>query len=145
MTTIEINGGATAAAIPFREIWFVDFEFRKQRGEHPQPVCMVAAELKTGREIRLWRNDLHFPPRAPFSTGADTLVVAYAAAAEISCFLQLDWTIPANILDLYAEHRCQTNGLPMPNGNGIIGALEHRGLRHISAEAKEVARQLVIG
>ena len=35
--------------------------------------------------------------------------------------------MPANILDLYAEHRCATNGLPTLCGDGLIGALAQHG------------------
>jgi hypothetical protein len=44
--------------VPFREIWCADFEFRADPGERPWPVCMVAREFYSGREIRLWREDL---------------------------------------------------------------------------------------
>ena len=33
----------------FAEVWAVDFEFHCPPGERPQPLCMVALELKTGR------------------------------------------------------------------------------------------------
>ena len=40
----------------FREVWAVDFEFVAPPGERPTPVCLVARELKSGRTIRLWRD-----------------------------------------------------------------------------------------
>ena len=54
--------------IPFRECWACDFEFRADRGERPWPVCMVARELHTGREIRMWRGELTTLRCAPFNT-----------------------------------------------------------------------------
>ncbi len=105
------HGGESVDAVPFREIWLGDFEFRQQAGERPWPVCLVARELRRGREIRLWRDDLQRLDHAPFDVGPDTLFVAYAAAADIGCMLELGWALPANVLDLYFEHRCHTNGL----------------------------------
>lgn len=47
------EGVSDAAPIPFREIWCCDSEFRADAGERPWPVCMVACELGTGRDLRL--------------------------------------------------------------------------------------------
>ena len=51
--------------IPFRECWACDFEFRADPGERPWPICMVARELHTGQEIRLWRGELAETMRRP--------------------------------------------------------------------------------
>lgn len=130
--------------IPFREVWCVDFEFRSCPGERPWPVCMVARELHTGREFWLWRSELLALRSAPFSVGADALFVAYFVSAELGCFLELGWSQPANIVDLYVEHRCETNGLPSPCGDGLMGALSLRGLAHIDPGEKETMRRLVL-
>src|SRR5437879_4908599 len=61
--------------LPFNEIWAVDFEFGADPGENPQPVCLVAWELRTGRKLRLWRDEFGTAP--PYPTGADVLFVAY--------------------------------------------------------------------
>lgn len=139
-----VGGAGTVAAIPFRQIWCVDFEFRADSGERPWPVCMVARELRSGRELCLWRDELLAMHRAPFDTGPDAVVVAYLASAELGCFLELGWSLPANVLDLYVEHRVETNGLPIASfGNGLVGALASRGLGHIDAGEKEAMRRLV--
>jgi hypothetical protein len=91
--------------IPFRECWACDFEFRADPGERPWPVCMVAKELHTGREIRKWRGELLELRCAPFNVGADAVFVAYFASAELGCFLALGGPPPVNVLDLYVEHR----------------------------------------
>ena len=39
--------------LPFSEVWAVDFEFRPEdgrEGSRPDPVCLVAYELKGGRK-----------------------------------------------------------------------------------------------
>ena len=130
--------------LPFREIWACDFEYRAPTGERPQPVCMCARDLRSGREIRLWGNDLR-RRAAPFDTGPNSVLVAYAAAAELSCFLELGWPVPTNVIDLFAEHRVATNGIPLACGNGLLGALAIRGLAHIDAGEKEEMRHLVLG
>ena len=44
--------------------------------------------------------------------------MAYYASAELGCFLALGWPMPARILDLFAEFRAATNGLPTPVRRG---------------------------
>ena len=36
--------------LPFKEIWAVDFEFNGKPGDRPNPVCMVARELRCVKE-----------------------------------------------------------------------------------------------
>jgi hypothetical protein len=128
----------------FHEIWCADFEFRADPGERPWPVCMVAQEVKSGRVIRLWRNELLALDQAPFNIGADALFVAYFASAEFGCFLELGWPLPENVVDLYVEHRVETNGDKTPCGDGLLGALALRGLGHIDAGEKDEMRRLIL-
>ena len=139
----KVEEGDHAAAL-FREIWVADFEFRADPGEHPWPVCMVAEEIKTRRVIRLWRNDLLALDRAPFDVGPDALFIAYYATAEFGCFLELSWQLPENVLDLYVEHRVETNGEKTLCGNGLLGALALRGVAHLDAGEKESMRRLIL-
>lgn len=107
-------------------------------------MCMAARELHTGQALRLWRDELIALDRAPFDVGPTAVMVAYAAQAELGCFLALGWPLPVNVLDLFAEHRTETNGQYLLAGNGLLGALAHRGLAHIDAGEKERMRQLVM-
>jgi DNA polymerase-1 len=132
------------AVVPFRRIWCVDFEFQSGGGERPRPVCMVAREIVTGQVIRLWQDELRRLTRAPFDTGPDIVVVAYMASAEIGCFLELGWNPPEKILDLFVEHRVETNGRYLPMGNGMLGALAVRGQPHIDVDHKETMRSLIL-
>jgi hypothetical protein len=130
---------------PFREVWCVDFEFRSDPGERPWVVCMAANELIGGRRIWMWRNELLALQKAPFDTGADVALIAFFSSAELGCFLELGWPLPANVIDLFVEHRVETNGLKLPCGNDFLGALAIRGLAHIDAGEKDAMGQLIIG
>jgi len=130
--------------LPFRAIWAVDFEFRVPSGHNPEPICLVAKELLSGRTIRLWQDELRAAAKPPYDTSSDSLVVAYYASAEMGCHLALGWDIPANILDLYVEFRKLTNGLTTPCGAGLLGALNWFGLGGIAALEKESVRELAM-
>ena len=104
---------------------------------------MVAKELRSGQEWRLWRGQ--FGPTPPFPIGPDALFVASYASAELGCFHGLGWPKPANILDLFTEFRDRTNGLPTLAGAGLVGALTHFGLDAIAADEKNQMRLLILG
>jgi DNA polymerase I len=137
MTALDFSAG----------IFLVDFEFHPARGREgnpPVPVCMVVREWPSGRTHRHWRDDLQQMACAPFPTGGAALCVAYYASAEMDCFLTLGWDLPANLLDLFAEFRCQTNGLRLAHGSGLLGALIYYGLPSISGEQKDAMRDLIL-
>ena len=102
----------------------------------------MAWELGSGRKLRLWRDDFGATP--PYSTGSDSLFVAYFATAEIGCHLALGWPVPERVLDLYVEFRNHTNGLPTISGAGLLGALAHYGLDGIGGAEKDEMRDLVL-
>ena len=128
----------------FDEIWCCDFEFTQLPGERPEPICMVATEFKSGTTMRLWIDELCDCVTPPFRTDARVCFVAYAAAAEISCFLQLGWRVPRCIVDLYAEFRCLTNGRTLVHGSGLLGALSYFGQDAMDSAEKESMRALAI-
>ena len=126
----------------FKEIFVVDFEFTAKPGERPEPICLVAREVRSGRLIRLWRDE--FGSKPPYPTDENTLFVAYFASAEMGCHRALGWPMPRRILDLYAEFRQRTNGLTTPAGNGLLGALAYFGLDHMGTAEKKEMRDLAI-
>lgn len=131
--------------LPFTTIWAVDFEFTAHPGEKPQPICMVAKELKTGQVMRLSGDELLSIRAPPYPTGDSSLVVAYFASAEMSCHLALGWPMPTRLLDLYTEYRCTTNGRDLVCAErGLLGALATFGLPAIEAAEKDSMRQLAI-
>jgi hypothetical protein len=128
-------------------IYLVDFEFhpaRNREGNPPVPVCMVVREWPSGATRRYWQADLQQMSTAPFPTSNAALCVAYFASAEMDCFRVLGWDLPVNVLDLFAEFRCQTNGLYLAYGSGLIGALMHYGLPSIGGEQKGTMRDLIL-
>ena len=85
----------------FEEIWCVDTEYSAPTGHRPKPICLVARELRSGQQLRLWEDQLAQLQAAPFRTDDRSLVVAYAAAAEFSVFHVLGWPAPQRTLDLF--------------------------------------------
>jgi hypothetical protein len=138
--------------LPFNHIVLIDFEFEfgghttleeaGRSGERPRPVCMIAKELPSGRTWRLWRDE--FVSQPPFPIGADTVLVAYYASAELGCFKALGWQPPVYVLDLFTEFRSRTNGLSLPNGAGLIGALTFFGIDGISITEKHDLRARIL-
>jgi hypothetical protein len=118
----------------FREVVVADFEFAAITGERPDPICLVAHELKSGRRFRVWQDQFGAAP--PYATGPDVLFVAFYASAELGCYRVLGWPMPPRILDLFTEFRDRTNGLPVPGGASLLGALSYFGLDTIGATEK---------
>ncbi|MFZ1932927.1 MAG: DNA polymerase [Thermoguttaceae bacterium] len=129
---------------PFAHVWLCDFEYRQPEGCQPEVHCMVARERRTGETIRAWGDDLARMTQPPFAIGPEAVFVAFYASAEMNCFLALGWPLPARILDLFVEFRCLTNGLAVPCGNGILGALAYHGIDGIDVAEKESMRELAM-
>src|SRR5271166_3901218 len=135
--------------LPYREIVLVDFEFVAQPGERPAPVCLVAKLLRSGRMIRLRRDQFDSVP--PYPVDANTLFVAYYASAELGCHRALGWPMPARILDLFTEFRDRTNmatkadqALRTPTGASLLSALTYFGLDAMGAAEKDEMRALIM-
>lgn len=128
----------------YREVWLVDFEFSAPPGERPDPVCLAARELRSGRTLRLWQDELWDRRTPPYPTGPDVLFVAYFASAELGCHLALEWPMPERILDLYVEFRAATNGRDPYCGNSLLGALAWFDLDAMAGAEKESMRKLAM-
>jgi len=126
---------------------FVDFEFRpvdRIEGNPIEVICMVAFDSFSGKYYKLWKEELYGLVAPLFETNKDTVLVAYFASAEMSCFEALGWAMPDNILDLFVEFRNLTNGIFLPEGKSLLGALKYFGLESISAEHKDDMRDLAL-
>jgi DNA polymerase-1 len=137
-------------ALPFREVWAADFEFLSQEGERPIPVCETALELRTGRKVRLWGDEMGSSP--PYDISKDSLTVSFSSDAELSCYLALDRPLPANVLDLRVEFLQAINFTPRQPSNGneevkrssLRHALTYYGLDAIEAGEKESWRKTIL-
>ena len=139
----------------FRTIWHVDFEFRENANHFPIPVCMYAREEHSGTTISLWRDELLRLPRAPFDTGPDSVMVAFASNAELQCFLALGWPFPTHVLDPYVENIVAINGntavWPPADAKGrkgrpgLLDALKLHGLPGRSQQEKDRMRDMILG
>jgi DNA polymerase-1 len=128
----------------FAEVWCIDFEFNQdgRAGNPPFPVCAVAQELHSMRVVRLWGDELQNPP---FDLSAhNVLTVGFYYSAESGCMMELGWPRPANVLDLFAEFRCMTNGSRPPRGNGLLGACSYFGINTMNADTKHEMRDLIL-
>jgi len=128
-------------------VFLIDFEFRPENGREgntPEPVCLVVKGFLSGVTSRYWKDDLGGRTSSPFSVERGALCVAYFASAEMDCFLKLGWQLPENLLDLFVEFRCLTNGTAPPNGAGLLGALLYFGLPAMAAQQKDAMRDLVL-
>jgi hypothetical protein len=132
----------TPSELPFDEIWLHDFEFISRPGERPDVVCLVAHELRSGRTLRLWRDELGEQP--PYRTDSGALFVSFSAQAECACHLALGWPLPARVLDLSPAFRNLVNGRSTPDGKGLIGALRYFHLDAIGAKQKDAMRDRIL-
>lgn len=128
----------------FNEIWLVDFEFAAPSGAVPEVRCLVAMEYRSGHTVRLWANEIGELSTPPFAIDNNSLLVAYYSSAEWGCHLALGWDLPVHVLDLFTEFRVMTNGLSIPCGNGLLGALAYFGLSSIEAVEKDSMRELAL-
>jgi hypothetical protein len=128
--------------LPFRAVWVLDFEFHQLDGSLPDPLCVVARELKSGVRIERWleKDD---PGPCPYDTGPDSAFVAHGSSAEWLCHIVLGWPAPTYVLDTYAETRASRNGLDDGKA-GLLVAASRYGIPTISSAAKHAGRDIAI-
>jgi hypothetical protein len=129
-------------ALPFVEIWAEDSEWIPKRGERPSVLCYGARELRSGRTLRLWRDQLG--PTSPNRADDQALFLSFVFNAEGASRLSLGWQLPAKVIDLSPLFRCVVNGRIVPQGKGLLGALAYYGIPSIDAIYKEKIRKLIM-
>lgn len=125
----------------------VDFEFRPIDGVEGNPlevICGVFKHHETGETVKLWKDELYRLQHPPLFQSPDSVLVAFYASAELACFNALGWVRTIPTLDLYAEFRTLTNGLDLPFGRSLIGALNHYGIVTTTAAHKSAMRELAL-
>src|SRR5262245_6198297 len=142
--------------LPFREIWIVDTEFYPGlgsanggvEGDPLTPLCLVALEMRSGRSIRLWQNELGLFP--PYRLDSDALIVGYMLAAEFGFHIAKGWGEPACALDTYLEFRHYVNDGTVKSGDrdkgffGVGGALRYFLEDEIDLVRKEEMRDRIL-
>jgi hypothetical protein len=126
--------------LPFQAIWLVDTEFIIRGGERPDPVCLCAREVRSGRTLRLWRDQII---GVPYDTGPNALFVGFVTQAEFGILLALGLPLPKCVLDLYVEFRRLLNGWNIPVRRSLMGALAFFELQNIGAAEKEAMRDRI--
>ena len=133
---------SSVVALPFAEIWAEDFEWVPKLGERHDVVCYGARELRSGRTLRLWRDQLG--PTSPNRTDDQALFLSFVFNAEGASRLSLGWQLPAKVIDLSPLFRRVVNGRIVPQGKGLLGALAYYGIPSIDAVYKERIRKLIM-
>ena len=101
--------------LPFREIWCVDTEYYPgpgkanggKDGDTITPLCLVAHEMRTGRLIRLWQDELG--PFPPYRLDQDAVFISYLLPAEYGFHIARGWGEPARALNAFVEYRHYVN------------------------------------
>jgi hypothetical protein len=123
--------------LPFREIWAVDTEHYPGaglanggvEGDPLTPLCLVALELRAGRIVRLWQDQLG--PFAPYRLDTDALISGYMLSSEFGIHVAKGWGEPVCALDAYVEFRHYVNDGSLKSEDrekgfyGIGGALRY--------------------
>lgn len=129
----------------FDEIWAIDFEFNQSQERNMNIVCMCAKELKSGRTIKMWSDELKKHSTAPFRLDDKVCFIAYMASAEWSSFLSLGWELPKTTIDFYAVFKNITNGkVGISNKKGLLDCLTHYGIPSIDTAQKDAMRDRII-
>ena len=135
--------------LPFREIWIVDTEFYPGLGlanggvvgDPVTPLCLVALEMRSGRPVRLWQDQLG--PFPPYRLDSDALIVGYMLAAEFGFHAALGWGEPACALDAYIEFRHYVNDGSVKGGDREKGFYSIGGaLRYFLEDEIDIVRKV---
>jgi hypothetical protein len=134
--------------LPFAEIWIVDTEYYpghgmahgSVKGDPITPLCLAAIELRSGRTVQLWQDELG--PFAPIRLDLQALYVSYLLTAEFGFHRASGWASPAVAIDAYVEFRRLTNDARIKSGDRPKGFYSLPGaLRWFGADTLDVAHK----
>jgi hypothetical protein len=126
--------------VPFDRVIVLDHEFDHPAGGLPDPLCLVARDLKTGERITRWL-DKGDPGPCPYDTGPGTLIIGHAINAECLCHRVLGWPLPTYTLCTYAETRAALNGSADGKAGLLVAAQRFR-VPTITAADKDFGREI---
>src|SRR5215813_10831574 len=134
--------------LPFAELWAVDTEYYPgpglanggRNGDAITPLCLVALEMRSGRLVRLWQDELG--PFPPYRLDADALIVGYVLTAEFGFHVARGWGEPVCALDAYIEFRHYVNDATVKSGDRDKGFFSIGGaLRYFLADEIDLVRK----
>ena len=109
-------------------------------GDPVTPLCLVRLEMRSGRLIRLWQDQLG--PFPPYRLDNDALIVGYMLAAEFGFHAAKGWGEPACALDAYVEFRHAVNDGAVKSGDREKGFYSIGGaLRYFLEDEIDVAHK----
>ena len=126
--------------LPYQEIWLYNFIFQRKGPVLTNPICLVGLELKSEKLIKIFLPELNNPP---FEMGENNLFISYYIPNELHCHLSLGWSLPVNIIDLFPEYRCFTNGLVDAKQSSLSDALRWFSLSPIDETLKYTVESLL--
>jgi hypothetical protein len=142
--------------LPHREIWCLDTEFYPgaglahggRDGDLITPLCLVAHEMRSGRTVSRWQDELG--PFPPYRLDDEALLISYMFTAEAGFHQACGWGQPARAIDAYIEFRHLTNDARVKAGDrpkgyySLDGALRHFRLDAIDVAHKEEMRDRIL-
>lgn len=130
--------------LPYQEVWLYKFIFGREGPILPHPICLVGYELKSKRHVKIFQDELTSLTNPPFELGEQNLFVSYFIPNELHCHLVLGWPLPVNVIDLFPEFRCYTNGLVDPKKSNLSDALARFDLNQIDESLEANVKYLVL-
>src|SRR6185436_13680193 len=142
--------------LPFREIWIVDTEYYPgpglanggRDGDLIAPLCLATIELRTGRVVQLWQDELG--PFPPYRLDSEAIFVSYLLTAEFGFHRAAGWGKPVWALDPYVEFRHLTNDARVKAGDrpsgfySLAGAMRYLGIDELDTAHKGDMRDRII-
>jgi hypothetical protein len=147
---------ADSQELPYDEIWCTDTEYYPgpglanggRDGDPITPLCLTAIELRSGRTVQIWQDELG--PFPPYRLDRNVLFVSYMLTAEFGFHRALGWGQPACAIDAYIEFRHVTNDARVKSGDrsrgfySLVGAVRYLKLGEIDLAHKDDMRDRII-
>jgi hypothetical protein len=143
--------------LPYREIWVTDGEWYPgpglgnggRNGDPITPLCLTAIELRSGRTVQLWQDELGpFPPYRP---SADNLITSYMWSEDGGVFHRaLGWGKAPHAICSYIEFRHLANDACLKAGDrpkgfySLAGAVRYLKLGEIDLAHKDDMRDRIL-
>jgi len=98
----------------FRSLWVVDSEYATDENSLPIVRCFAGMELRTGKTLTLWADEVGRLSHNPFTHHGPALIFAWSAEAELLSFQEF-WRQPVHVYDLMVAFRMYINGRKLPD------------------------------